>query len=336
MNTPPASLATSAASTANRNATAPKTLEQYIAVGAAIAVAMILTVFLRRMVWDITGELAAGYGGRRVLVLRTPLFLVGTLIVWASAISFAAKKLGKSFRNVIMDRRNLRAGQLVLIAWAILEALHITIWHNPSMAEVRQGITPYILPITLLLGAGLIRLGARIYGDTAATGLEVGIRGYGGGGSGSRKISLGTIVLILLGLAITYRIVVSAIGATGDLKRREALLSAEIVEISQGQRFVRERTLETVMELLPGGTSEPILIKGDQAADWWPKATVPELAVLEIFQIKNGGATVWKTNAYPYTAQGTPRRNVDRSIAFRNNSTDRKFTVEFVRGTPRW
>ncbi len=99
--------------------------------------------------------------------------------------------------------------------------------------------------------------------------------------------------------------------------------------------------MQTLIELRPGQTSEPILVAGaqgnleDQAADWWPKTTLPEVSVLEILQVRQNGGVVWKTNAYPYTPQGTPRRNIDRSIAFRNNSSGRTFSIEFVRGTAR-
>ncbi len=141
-------------------------------------------------------------------------------------------------------------------------------------------------------------------------------------------------------LAITYRIIVSGIGATNDQKRREEIIAAEIAALSQGQLFVRNRHMQTFISLPPQSTSEPIPIAGaegspdDQAADWWPKTVLPEVEVLEILQVRENGGMVWKTNAYPYTPRGTPRRNIDRSIAFRNNSS-RTITIEFVRGTAR-
>lgn len=147
------------------------------------------------------------------------------------------------------------------------------------------------------------------------------------------------IAVALLLIALTYRIVISGIGATNDQKRREEIIAAEIAALNQGQLFVRNRHMQTLIELPPGSTSETILIAGaqgspeDQAADWWPKTTMPEVEVLEILQMRQNGGMVLKTNIFPYNGT-TPRRNIDRLLAFRNNSS-RTISIEFVRGTAR-
>lgn len=161
-NTPPLGTGTGAGT--------PRTLERDIHVAATVIVGFLLTALAWQIAWDVTAHLAITYGGGgRLLSLRTPLFLVGAVLIWAGVVSYGAQIVGKSFRNVVFDRRNLMLAQWVLVACAVWNAIHVTIKkHIPEVigGEIRE----YNLALALLIGAGILFALQRVYGAQATGG----------------------------------------------------------------------------------------------------------------------------------------------------------------------
>lgn len=184
-----------------------RTLERDVKVGATVIVVLLLMGLAWQIAGDVTAHLAVTYSGK-LLALRLPLFLASIGLIGAGAASFIANLLGKSFRNVIFDKRNLKVAQWVIIAFAGWEAVYAYAHSELVTEEFRKSVKPYSVSIALGVIALILYAVRKGYSKsegnvaTADSASEYGARGRG------KRFPLGAAVWAIVGLVLAALIVV--------------------------------------------------------------------------------------------------------------------------------
>lgn len=187
-----------------------RTLERDVKVGATVIVALLLMGLVWQIAWDVTAHLVVTYS-EKLIALRLPFFLIGTVLIGAGAASFIAKLLGKSFRNVIFDKRNLRIAQWVVLTFAGWEAIYAYMHSGLVPPETMEAVKPYSMSIALGIIA-LILYGIRkgYSGGEGNTVTASSASAHSTHSGGRKRFSLAAAVWTSVGLALFGLLILKA------------------------------------------------------------------------------------------------------------------------------